>query len=116
MRQALAWARDHDPGTALRLAAALGGWWLLRGLLASQYVLLCEVTGRGEAGSDAWCAVYLWLGLAALFSSDPARALEHFTALRDAAGARGASRALASGCTAGYEIETTLPRIFVGGR
>ncbi len=97
MRQVLAWTMDHDPAIALRLAAALGWWWLLRGRLASQYSLLCEVTGRTEAGSDEWCAANLWLGLAALFSLSPARTLEHFTALRDAAEGRGASRALADG-------------------
>ena len=34
MRQVLAWAMDHDPAIALRLAAALGWWWFLRGRLA----------------------------------------------------------------------------------
>ena len=31
MRQVLAWAMDHDPATAARLAGALGWWWWLRG-------------------------------------------------------------------------------------
>ena len=31
MRQVLAWAMDHDPDIAARLAAALGWWWMLRG-------------------------------------------------------------------------------------
>ena len=52
MRQVLAWAMDHDPATAVRLAAALGWWWLLRGRLPGQYGLLREVAGRAEAGSD----------------------------------------------------------------
>ena len=30
-QQALAWALEHDPGTALRLAMALTTWWRLRG-------------------------------------------------------------------------------------
>ena len=30
MRQVLAWAMEHDPGAALRLAAALAWWWVLR--------------------------------------------------------------------------------------
>ena len=84
MRQVLGWTMDHDPAIALRLAAALGWWWLLRGRLASQYPLLCEVTGRTGPGSEEWGAAHLWLGLAALFSSSPARTLEHFTALCDA--------------------------------
>jgi predicted ATPase len=31
MRQALAWAMEHDPPVALRLANALASWWVLRG-------------------------------------------------------------------------------------
>jgi hypothetical protein len=37
MRQVLAWALDRDPDTAVRLVAALGWWWLLRGRLPVQY-------------------------------------------------------------------------------
>ena len=33
MRQALGWAGTHDPALALRLANALGWWWVLRGRL-----------------------------------------------------------------------------------
>ena len=33
MSRALAWAMDHDPGTALRLALALRPWWQIRGRL-----------------------------------------------------------------------------------
>ena len=62
MRQVLAWAMDHDPAIALRLADALGWWWSLRGRLAGQYPLLREVAGRAEPGSDGWCAAQFWLG------------------------------------------------------
>ena len=41
---------------ALRLVAALGWWWYLRGRLAGQYRLLREAAGRAEPGSDGWCA------------------------------------------------------------
>jgi predicted ATPase/DNA-binding CsgD family transcriptional regulator/DNA-binding XRE family transcriptional regulator len=97
IRQVLAWAMDHDPATAVRLAAALGWWWLLRGRLPGQYALLREAAGCSEPGSDSWCAAQLWLILAALFCSDPAGTLEHATALRDAVAGRGPSRALADG-------------------
>jgi predicted ATPase/DNA-binding CsgD family transcriptional regulator len=97
MRQVLAWAMDHDPAMAVRVAAALGWWWLLRGRLAGQYALLREAAGRAETGSDGWCAAQFWAWLAALFSSDPAGQLDHATALRDAAAGRGPSRALADG-------------------
>ena len=99
MRQVLAWALDRDPDTAVRLAAALGWWWLLRGRLPARYGLLREAAGRAGAGSDAWCAAQLWLILAALFCSDLAGTLGHAAALRDAAAGRGPSRALADGLT-----------------
>ena len=95
MRQVLAWAMDHDPAIALRLAAALGWWWFLRGRLAGEYPLLREAAGRAEPGSDGWCAAQFWLGWTALFSADLAGALGHFTALRDAVADRPPSRALA---------------------
>jgi predicted ATPase/DNA-binding CsgD family transcriptional regulator len=97
MRQVLAWAMEHDPAMAVRLAAELGWWWLLRGRLPGQYALLREAAGRAEAGSGGWCGAQFWAGLAALFSSDLAGQLDHFTALRDAAAGGGPSRALADG-------------------
>ena len=100
LRQALAWAVDHDPAIALRLAVALASWWSLRGRLAGQYALLHEVTGRAAVGSDGWCAAQIWLGWMAFHSADLARALGHFTAVRDAIGDRAPSRALAD-CLAG---------------
>jgi predicted ATPase/DNA-binding CsgD family transcriptional regulator len=97
MRQVLAWAMEHDPAAAGRLAAALGWWWLLRARLPGQYALLREAAGRAEAGSDDWCTVQFWIGLAALYSLDLAGSLDRFTALRDAVTGRGPSRALADG-------------------
>jgi predicted ATPase len=97
MGQVLAWAMNHDLAAAVRLAAALGWWWVLRGRLPGQYGLLHEVARRAEAGSDGWCAVQQWLAISALFSADQAGALEHFTALCDAAADGRPSRALADG-------------------
>ena len=94
MRQALGWAVAHDPALALRLADALGWWWVLRGRLAGEYRLLCQAAGRAEAGSGGWCAAQFWLGWAAQFSADLAAALGHFTAVRDAVAGRPPSRAL----------------------
>jgi predicted ATPase/DNA-binding CsgD family transcriptional regulator len=95
MRQVLAWAIQHDAAIALRLAVALAPWWMLRGRLVSQYPLLCEAAGQAAAGSDGWCAVHYWLGLAALYSVDLAGALGYFTGVCDAIGDRPPSRALA---------------------
>jgi hypothetical protein len=86
VRQVLAWAVDHDPAVALRLAVALAPWWFLRGRLAGQYPLLLEAADRAVLGSDGWCAAQYWLGVMALYSSDHARALGHCTAVRDAMG------------------------------
>jgi DNA-binding CsgD family transcriptional regulator/tetratricopeptide (TPR) repeat protein len=96
MRQALAWAVAHDPATALRLANALGWWWVLRGPLAGEYRLLRQAADGAEAGSGRWCAAQAWLGLAALLSADLAEALGHFTAVRDAVAGRPPSWALAA--------------------
>ena len=100
MRQVLAWALDHDAAMAVRLAVTLAPWWQLRGRLTGQYPLLRQAAGSADAGSDRWCAAQIWLGHAAVTSADMAAALGHFTAVRDAIGDRGPSRALAD-CLAG---------------
>ncbi len=82
--RALAWAMDHDPATALRLALALEPWWQIRGRLTSQAPLLAVAAEYAEPGSDEWCLAQLCLGHAAAQSGDSAAALEHFTAARDA--------------------------------
>jgi predicted ATPase len=84
MRQALAWAMEHDLATALRLVTALTLWWYLRGRLPGEYPLLSEAAGRAEPGSDGWCAAQYWLGWTAFFSADMAGSFGHFTALRNA--------------------------------
>jgi non-specific serine/threonine protein kinase len=94
MRQVLAWAVAHDPAQALRLANALGWWWILRGRHAGEYRLLRQAADRAEAGSSGWCAAQLWLGWTAQLSADLAASLGHFTAVRDAAAGRPPSRAL----------------------
>ena len=94
MRQALGWAVAHDPARALRLAGALGWWWVLRGRLAGEYPLVCQAADRAEAGSGRWCTAQIWLGWAAQFSADLAASLGHYTAARDAAAARPPSPAL----------------------
>jgi predicted ATPase/DNA-binding CsgD family transcriptional regulator len=95
-RQVLAWAMDHDPAVALRLADALGWWWWrLRARLGGQYPLLREVAGRAEPGSEGWCAAQFWLGWAAALAAGLPGVLGHFTAVRDALQDRGPSRLLA---------------------
>jgi predicted ATPase/DNA-binding CsgD family transcriptional regulator/transcriptional regulator with XRE-family HTH domain len=94
MRQVLAWALDRDPAMALRLAITLAPWWMLRDRLAGQYAALRAAADCAEPGGEEWCAAQFWLGWAA-FSADPAGALGHFTALRDAVANQPPSPALA---------------------
>src|SRR6516164_6797076 len=96
MRQVLAWAVPHDTALALRLADALGWWWGMRGRLAGEYRRLGQAVGRAEVGSHGWCTAQVWLGWTAQFSADPAAALGHFTAVRDAVADRPPSRELAA--------------------
>ena len=104
MSQVLAWAMDHDAVVAVRLAVALAPWWLLRGRLAGQYRVLGEAAAHAVPGGGAWCAAQFWLGTAAVLSSaDLARALGHFTAVRDCIRDRGPSRALAD-CLASRSV------------
>jgi DNA-binding CsgD family transcriptional regulator/tetratricopeptide (TPR) repeat protein len=94
MQQALAWAVVHDTALALRLANALGWWWVLRGRQASEYPQVCQAVADAEAGSRGWCAAQIWLGWAAQWSTDLATALGHFTAVLDATAGRPPSPAL----------------------
>src|SRR5262249_31988287 len=95
MRQVLARAMGRDREAALRLAAALCWWWILRGRLPGGSPLLAELTGYAEPGSDRWCTAQFFAGWAAALSQDLAGALRHFTALRDAVAGQPPSRALA---------------------
>jgi predicted ATPase/DNA-binding CsgD family transcriptional regulator len=83
-QQALTWALDQDQATALRLAVALAPWWFLRGRGAAGYGLLRAAVGDGASGSRPWRAGQFWLGFLAIYGSDYAAGLDHFTALCDA--------------------------------
>jgi predicted ATPase/DNA-binding CsgD family transcriptional regulator/transcriptional regulator with XRE-family HTH domain len=110
-RQVLTWALQHDATLALRLALALAPWWQLRGRLAGQYSLLRQAAGGAETASHRWCAAQYWLGWTAQFSADPAGALGHFTAVRDAIGDRGPSRALADALAGRAAVLRLMGRI-----
>jgi predicted ATPase/DNA-binding CsgD family transcriptional regulator len=61
LHQGLAWALDHDPPGALRLALALAPWWLMRGRWVQGYALLQRAAGYADPATDTWCAAELWL-------------------------------------------------------
>jgi len=62
VHQALAWALDHDPPGALRLALALAPWWLMRGRWVQGYALLQRAAGPADPATSAWCTAQIWLG------------------------------------------------------
>jgi predicted ATPase/tetratricopeptide (TPR) repeat protein len=100
MGHVLAWAAEHDLDMAARLVTALSMWWVLRGRLAGQEVLLLDLAGRAGPGSDAWCAAQFWLSWIANDAADLPAALWRCSAVIDVAGGREPSPALAD-CLAG---------------
>ena len=70
VHQGLAWALDHDPPNALKLALALAPWWLVRGRWVQGYALLQRAAGQAGRGDDTWCAAQVWLGRLARGVSD----------------------------------------------
>jgi predicted ATPase/class 3 adenylate cyclase/DNA-binding CsgD family transcriptional regulator len=114
MRQVLSWVIAHDAAAAVRLAEALGWWWQLRGRLPGQYRLLSEIAGLAETGSDRWCGIQVWLGWAAFWAADRARALDHFTAACEAMQGRGPSRVLADTLTGRSSVLLNLSRLSEG--
>ena len=110
MRQALAWAREHDTAMAGRLAVALAPWWHLRGRFAEAQPPLREAADRAAVGSDVWCDAHDRLGQAAGHSDDMAGALGHHTAIRDAFTGRPPGRALVDCLAARTGILASLGR------
>jgi predicted ATPase/DNA-binding CsgD family transcriptional regulator len=93
VRQGLAWALEHDPAMALRMAEALVLWWESRGRTAEAYRLLNTAARLAQPGSRLWGTAQYWLGWLA---NDVAAALEHATAACEALDSRGPSPELAS--------------------
>ena len=79
LRHALAWAMEHDPPTALRLALSQAPMWTIRGRLISQAPLLAAAAEHADVGSDEWCGARMLLGQAAMSRADPMAALQHYT-------------------------------------
>ena len=95
VEQALAWSLEYDHASAVRLAAALGPWWILRGRYADAERNLRAAALSAEPGSDSWCRLQVLLGEAAEDSSLE-RAVAHYSAACDAAVGGGPSPILAS--------------------
>ena len=114
LRQALTWALQHDPATALRLAIALWPWWHPRGRSAEGAAVLHALAGHAVAGTAAWCAVRYWLGQAAASAGDMAAGLDHYTAAADALTAGGPSSALADAVSGRANMLVHLGRVSEG--
>jgi DNA-binding CsgD family transcriptional regulator len=91
----LTWAAEHDLDTALRLAAALGLWWELRGRLVSKHGLLSALAGRAEPGSSGWRDLQWWITLSIGHLGDPNRLMEHSAEIMAVIGDKEPSRTLA---------------------
>ena len=69
VEQALAWSLEHDQATAVRLATALGPWWILRGRAADADRNLRAATVLADPGSHIWCRLQVLLGEIVEYSS-----------------------------------------------
>jgi predicted ATPase/DNA-binding SARP family transcriptional activator len=103
LRVALAWfgcAPAGEEEGELRLASALGEFWVVRGHLAEGRARLGEALGRSSAGqpsgarADALCQAALFAETQADYATVSALAEESLHASREAANQRGVARAL----------------------
>ena len=87
VHQGLTWALDHDPEVALRLAVALGPWWLVRGRWIQGIGLLRGAVTQTGPNVSRWYTANVWLGHLARVTFDNDIALGHYNtvtaALRD---------------------------------
>ena len=87
VHQGLAWALDHDPAAALRIAVALTPWWLLRGRWVHGTGLLQRAVDQTGPDASIWYSALLWLSqlLYVTLDYDGALGLYHtvVTAIRD---------------------------------
>ena len=78
VHQGLAWALDHDPPAALRLAVALTPWWLVRGRWIQGSGLLQRAVEQTSPDVGIWYSALLWLGQLAYVTFDYDGALGHY--------------------------------------
>ncbi|HEX3712179.1 MAG TPA: NB-ARC domain-containing protein, partial [Trebonia sp.] len=104
LSRALGWALEHDPGEALRLAAALVPWLRQRGRLAEARTRLSAAVARSSPGGETWAKAQLWLGYLASDSADPADGAGHHTAAIEAFRNKEPSRVLVTALAGGRAI------------
>jgi non-specific serine/threonine protein kinase len=91
--QAVGWALEHDPESALRLTTALAPWWQLRGRIVEGYRHLASAAGQSSPASRSWAAAQLWLGYLSQVA-DPDSSLAHYTAAAESGETRVSADAL----------------------
>jgi predicted ATPase len=84
VHQGLAWALDHDPPAALRLAVALAQWWLVCGRWVQGYGLLGRAADQTGPDAGLWYTAHVWLGFLAAGTFDNDRAISHYAVVVDA--------------------------------
>jgi predicted ATPase/DNA-binding CsgD family transcriptional regulator len=99
LHQGLAWALDHDPPAALRLALALAPWWLVRGRWVQGYELLHRAVAQAGQGEGNSYAAHLWLGHLAYGGINFGVIVGHYSTVVDALGDGPPSADLIDGLT-----------------
>ena len=85
LRQALAWALEHDPDLALRLAVALTPWRNMRGRHEEAYAQISAAARQAAPGTARWMEAQYWLGQA-VAKSDQGAALAYYRVASEALG------------------------------
>jgi tetratricopeptide (TPR) repeat protein len=78
VHQGLAWALEHDPPAALRLAVALAPWWLVRGRWVQGSALLQRAVEQTGPDASIWYSALLRLGHLAYMTFDYDSALGYY--------------------------------------
>jgi len=97
VQQGLAWALDHDPPAALRLAVALAPWWVVRGRWIQGVGLLRRAIEQAGPAAGARYTAHVWLGYLARGTLDYELALRHYSTVVAALGDGPPSTSLVDG-------------------
>jgi non-specific serine/threonine protein kinase len=101
LSRALVLALEHDPDSAIRLAAALVPWLRQRGRLVEARTRLSAAVERSAADGETWAKAQLWLGYLSSHSADSADGADHHTAAIETYRDRKPSRVLVTALAGG---------------
>jgi predicted ATPase len=83
LRQAQAWALEHDPDMALRLAVSLTPWQIMRGRHEEAHAQMSAAARQATPGTVRWSEAQYWLGQA-VAKTDQGAALADYRAASEA--------------------------------